>query len=146
MTTSRRDRHGRGIRGPLALPNTYTRRPLKLPGRPTAAEFFIESMNASVQRLMQTCPDALAGIDIGVEDVPSSNFDWALLDRVPLAAAIDATVNRPARIVIFRRPLERRAADRADLRDLVHITMVEQLSALTARSMHDLDPDVDEDL
>ena len=72
-------------------------------------------------------------------------FDWALLDRVPLAAAIDATADRPARIVIFRRPLERRASDRTDLRDLVHLTLVEQLSALTGRSMHDLDPQIDED-
>ena len=64
---------------------------------------------------------------------------------MPLAAAIDATTTRPARIMIFRRPLERRASDRADLRDLVHITLVEQLSALTGRSMHDLDPEIDDD-
>lgn len=110
-----------------------------------AAEFFIEAMTDSVQRLMTTCPDALVGVDIGVEDVPSGSFDWASLDRVPLAAAVDATYARPARIVIFRRPLERRASDREDLRDLVHVTLVEQLSALTGRSMHDLDPEVDDD-
>jgi len=94
---------------------------------------------------MQTCPDALSGVDIGVEDVPSGTFDWALLDRVPLAAAIDATTARPARIVLFRRPLERRASDRTDLRNLVHVTLIEQLSALTGRSMHDLDPEVNDD-
>lgn len=140
-----RDRHGRGIRGPLSLPNPLTRTALRVPGRPSPAEFFIQATTQSVQRLMQTCPDALSGVDIGVEDVPSGAFDWALLDRVPLAAAIDATDDRPARIVIFRRPLERRATDRADLRDLVHLTLVEQLSALTGRSMHDLDPEIDED-
>lgn len=141
----KRDRHGRGIRGPLALPNAYTGRASRFPGRRSAAEFFLDSMSASVQRLMQTCPDALSGVDIGVEDVPSGTFEWSLLDRVPLAAAIDATPTRPARIVIFRRPLERRATDRADLRDLVHVTLVEQLSALTGRSMQDLDPEVDDD-
>ena len=143
--TNRRDRHGRGVRGPLSLPNPLTGAPMRLPGHVSAAEFFIQAITASVQRLMQTCPDALVGVDIGVEDVPSSTFDWALLERVPLAAAIDATTTRPARIVIFRRPLERRASDRADLRDLVHITLVEQLSALTGRSMHDLDPEIDDD-
>ncbi|WP_341729185.1 metallopeptidase family protein [Brooklawnia sp.] len=143
--TDRRDRHGRGVRGPLCLPNPLTGAPVRLPGHVSAAEFFIQAITASIQRLMQTCPDALAGVDVGVEDVPSSTFDWALLDRVPLAAAIDATTTRPARIVLFRRPLERRASDRDDLRDLVHITLVEQLSALTARSMHDLDPDLDEE-
>lgn len=144
--SSRRDRHGRGVRGPLALPNPLTRSPVRVPGRLNPAEFFIEALSESVQRLMTTCPEALAGVDIGVEDVPSGAFDWASLDRVPLAAAVDATYSRPARIVIFRRPLERRASDREDLRDLVHVTLVEQLSALTGRSMHDLDPEVDDDL
>lgn len=143
--TKRRDRHGRGARGPLSLPNRLTRSAVRVPGRATNAEFFIDSMTASVQRLMQTCPDALAGVDIGVEDVPSGAFDWALLDHVPLAAALDATGSRPARIVIFRRPLERRASDRQDLRDLVHVTLVEQLSALTGRSLQEIDPEVDDD-
>lgn len=143
--TDRRDRHGRGIRGPLSLPNPVTGASVQLPGRVRAAEFFIQTITHSVQRLMQTCPDALSGVDIGVEDVPSGTFDWALLDRVPLAAAIDATTARPARIVLFRRPLERRASDRTDLRNLVHVTLIEQLSALTGRSMHDLDPEVNED-
>ncbi|GAA2179061.1 hypothetical protein GCM10009785_04220 [Brooklawnia cerclae] len=118
---------------------------MRFPGRSTAAEYFLECMTASVQRLMETCPEALVGVDIGVEDVPSSGFDWAALDRVPLAAALEATPDHPGRIVIFRRPLERRASDRADLRDLVHVTLVEQLAALTGRSMHDIDPDVDDD-
>ncbi len=143
--TDRRDRHGRGIRGPLSLPNPVTGASVQLPGRVRAAEFFIQTITSSVQRLMQTCPDALSGVDIGVEDVPSGTFDWALLDRVPLAAAIDATTARPARIVLFRRPLERRASDRTDLRNLVHVTLIEQLSALTGRSMHDLDPEVNDD-
>ena len=93
--TDRRDRHGRGVRGPLSLPNPLTGAPMRLPGHVSAAEFFIQAITAAVQRLMQTCPDALVGVDIGVEDVPSSTFDWALLERVPLAAAIDATTTRP---------------------------------------------------
>lgn len=133
------------MRGPLALPNPLTGAPVRIPGHLSAAEFFVQAVTESVSRLMETAPDALVGVDIGVEDVPSATFDWAYLDRVPLAAAIDATTTRPARIVIFRRPLERRAADREDLYDLVHITLVEQLSALTGRSMHDLDPEVDDD-
>lgn len=143
--TKRRDRHGRGVRGPLALPNPITGSVVGITGRQNAAEFFIGAVTKSVHRLMQTCPDALTGVDIGVEDVPSVAFDWALLDRVPLAAAIEASANRAARIVVFRRPLERRASDRQDLLDLVHVTLVEQLSALTGRSMHDLDPEVDGD-
>lgn len=128
----------------MALPNPLTRSVLTVPGQPGPAEFFIKAMTDSVQRLMTTCPDALVGVDIGVEDVPSGAFDWALLDSVPLAAAIDATGARAARIVLFRRPLERRASDRAELADLVHVTLVEQLSALTARPMHELDPQIED--
>lgn len=141
---SRRDRHGRGVRGPLSLPNRYTRRVSPVKGRLSPAEFFWQAMEESVARLMTTCPDAVTTVDIGVEDIPTGALAWDLVDRVPLAAAMEATPSRPARIVLFRRPLERRAATRADLRELVHYTLVEQLSGLTNRSMTDLDPRIDE--
>nr|WP_231979677.1 metallopeptidase family protein [Tessaracoccus coleopterorum] len=48
---------------------------------------------------------------------------------------------RKAQIVIFERPLEHRAGSRSQLRDLVHQTIVEQLSALTGRSIEELGGD-----
>lgn len=140
-----RDRHQRGLRGPMTRANPYTRRPFKLPGRLSAAEYFLQCARDSLQIISQNCPQALAGIDIGVEDVPGGSFDISAMDRVPLAAAMEASKERAARIVIFRRPLERRAADRADLRWLVHSTLVEQLSALTHYPMHELDPLIEEE-
>ncbi len=101
-------------------------------------------MDESVRHLMTTCPEVITAIDIGVEDVPTGAMSWDLVDRVPLAAAMESSTTRPARIVLFRRPLERRASSRAELRELVHYTLVEQLSGLTGRSMPDLDPDIDD--
>lgn len=141
----RRDRHGRGVRGPLAQPNAPDRTPLRFPGRRTAAEFFIRATTQSVQRLMQTCPDALAGVDIGVEDVPSGAFDWALLDRVPLAAAIEATPTRSPRSSSSVVPWND-APTTATTCSTCAPYLVEQLSALTGVSMHDLDLQIDDDL
>ncbi len=138
-----RDRHARGFRGPLALPHEYTGRPVPLKRRPNRAEYFLQCVTQSLERISANDADVLLGIDVGVEDVP---VDASLWDgHIPLAAALESDGVRPAQVVIFRRPLERRALDRADLRSLVHRTVVEQLSTLTGRSVQGLDPSLDED-
>ena len=116
--------------------------PLRRP-EPKAIYFFGCVAN-SLARISEHCPDALVGIDVGVEEVPHMAQLWAG-DRVPLAAALEATPDRPAQIVVFRRPLEHRAASRRGLAILVHRTVVEQLSALTGRPIHELDPDTDDE-
>ena len=93
---------------------------------------------AAVQRVARQCPEALVGLSVGVEDVPNFDPAWAG-GRVPLASAVEATVARPAQVVLYRRPLEHRAASREGLRILVHRTVVEQLSALTGRSVTEID-------
>ena len=64
---------------------------------------------------------------------------------MPLAAAISGDADRLSQVVVYRRPLEHRAASRTGLRILVYRTVVEQLSALTGRSVAELDPDGDSD-
>lgn len=137
----RRDRHGRGMRGPLTSPSSYGPA-LRHPGSANRAEVFVDAVSEAINRVQVSCPEALVGIDIGVEDVPSAHTSGG---RVPLAAATEASTVFPARIVIYRRPLEHRSATRRGLRILVHRTLVEQLSALTGRSVNDIDPQVDED-
>jgi len=111
-------------------------------------EFFIGCLRESVAFIQRRCPDVLENVDIGVEEVPSRLLDFNFSsadDAVPLAMALDADGPRPARVVLFRRPLQRRAVDRADLRELVHCTLVEQLAALSSRPMHEIDPEIDAD-
>jgi hypothetical protein len=43
--------------------------------------------------------------------------------------------------VVYRRPLEHRAVSRRGLRILVYRTIVEQLAALTGRSVEEIDPE-----
>lgn len=141
----RRDRHDRGLRGPMALPNPYTGRQVPLRRRPSRQEFFTQAVSEAIARIGETYPGGLDAVDVGIEEVPYLATMWSG-DRVPLAVAVEATSLRPAQIVVYRRPLEHRADGRADLRELVHRTLVEQLAALTAQNVRDIDPELDDDL
>jgi predicted Zn-dependent protease with MMP-like domain len=146
--TGNRDRHDRGVRGPPSTTNPLTRQPAPVPDEPRPEELFEQYVEDSIERIGHSCPEALLGVDIGIEQVPSRAAVWREFvshDAVPLAAAVDADADHPARIALYRRPIERRAMDRAGLADLVHHTLVEQLSMLTNRSIHEIDPQIDED-
>lgn len=140
MSSRRRDRHERGLRGPLALPNPLSGRPARPPRPVRKADFFAEAVEDAVERVARQCPDALVGVTFGVEDVPYLATAWSG-NQVPLAAAVDGDAQQLSRVVVYRRPLEHRAASRQGLRILVYRTLVEQLAALTGRSVSEIDPD-----
>jgi hypothetical protein len=135
----RRDRHSRGMRGPLARPNPVTGDAVPVRRLPTDAEFFVSSLDRAVKAIQQAAPDAFARIDVGVEDVPMPDASWAS-HRVPLAAALEPSLDHPGQIVLFRRPLEHRASTRRQLRVLIFRTVVEQLAAITSYTVEMLDP------
>ncbi len=136
----RRERHGRGLRGPLALPNPLTGDPVPLRTRVQGATYFTSCVQQAVARVSAACPRALAGIDVGVEDVPSVASGWSR-DRVPLAAAMGPVPPYHGQVVLYRRPLEHRARTRKGLRILVFRTLVEQLHALTEIPLEEIDPE-----
>ena len=135
----RRERHGRGLRGPLAAPNPFTGAPVPLRQHTRGAEFFTACVRASVARTARSCPRSLVGIDVGFAEVPGNLDGWQSA-RVPLAAAVPAGPGRNGQVVLFRRPLEHRATSRSELRRLVHRALLEQLSALTGIPVDELDP------
>ena len=146
--TDSRDRHGRGLRGPLSLQNRLTRRPAPLALRITRSRYFLDCVEDSVDRVEAVCPDAIRGIEVGVEAVPTPAAMWQGMidhDAIPLAGATGAAAGQPARLVLYERPIERRALDRDDLADLVHHTLVEQLASLTGRSALEIDPGFEDD-
>ena len=128
------------MRGPLALPNPVTGRPATPPRPATKADLFTETVNEAVDRVARQCPAVLVGVTFGIEDVPHLATAWSG-DRVPLAAAVEGDDDHLSQVVVYRRPLEHRAATRRGLRILVYRTIVEQLSALTGTSVSDIDPD-----
>ena len=139
-----RDRHGRGRRGRLALPNPYTGVPVPLRARLSPEAFFTRCVSDACAQILRNCPRALAGVDVGIEDVPTIDAAWAP-NRVPLAAAVTATPTVNGQVVVYRRPLERRAASRRGLRILVYRTIVEQLANVTGIPTDEIDPDGDRD-
>jgi predicted Zn-dependent protease with MMP-like domain len=139
----RRDRRGRGIRGPLY--------PVSLPAARSPSERFDEIVLDALEPIDERWHDALERLDVAVDDVPVvTDADPATVmwgsdvvedGNVPLARLVPAGLDRRglptrARIVLYRRPLESRAADGADLADLVHEVLVEQVAAFLG-----LDPD-----
>lgn len=150
----RRDRHGRGLRGSLVPPSvSIGGRNVRVPVSQTRGQRFDGLILDAVEDLEQRWAQELEGVEFAVEDVPAVPFGRdASLDEdvltdetaggaVPLGRLLPARVDDQgrqlaARIVVYRRPLEARAADRLDLADLVHDVVVDQV----ARLLH-LDPD-----
>jgi predicted Zn-dependent protease with MMP-like domain len=129
-----RDRHGRGLRGSLF--------PSSLPAASTRAQRFDALVLEALEPIEVRWRTELTKLDVAVDDVPEvegvertqTTPEGVLADSgVPLARLVPAGVDRRgmptrARIVLYRRPLEARAKDSADLADLVHEVLVEQVA------------------
>lgn len=128
----RRDRHGRGLRGPLLPPH--------LPGWRTRAQKFDDLVATTAQSLATHCPE-VADIEFAVEEVPPSDpAPWEHGVVVARSFGADPRAGMAARIVIYRHPVVARAGDETDLAELVHHVVVEQVAQLLGRSPHDIDP------
>ncbi|MEU9093726.1 metallopeptidase family protein [Streptomyces sp. NPDC048428] len=122
----RRDRHGRGMRGPVAPP--------QVPLSASRADSFRDLVQDSVERLERRWPQ-LAEVDFVVLDVPGT-----VEETVPLGSALSAEKERPAQIVIYRRPVEIRTKNRDERALLVHEVVVEQVAELLGLSPESVDP------
>ncbi|MFF1924861.1 metallopeptidase family protein [Streptomyces sp. NPDC058221] len=122
----RRDRHGRGMRGPVAPP--------QVPLSASRADSFRDLVQDSVERLERRWPQ-LAEVDFVVLDVPGTGEE-----TVPLGNALSAEKERPAQIVIYRRPVEIRTKNRDERALLVHEVVVEQVAELLGLAPESVDP------
>ncbi|MCX6465521.1 MAG: metallopeptidase family protein [Pseudonocardiales bacterium] len=131
----RRDRRGRGLRGVMF--------PAGTPAARTRAERFDAMVLEALEPIELRWGSELADLDLAVDDVPEvdeTSPDRVVWDAgvladvgVPLAQLVPAGVDPEgipsrARIVIYRRPLEARAKGGADLADLLHEVLVEQVA------------------
>lgn len=135
----RRDRHGRGLRGPL-LPPT-------MPGARTRAEQFDDVVVAVVERLESRLGAEIDGVEFAVEEVPpSAPAPWER-GSVPLGRYFpaDGAAGLTHRVVIYRRPVVGRAVDAEEIGTIVREVLTEQLAHILGRSPEDLDPDYRED-
>jgi predicted Zn-dependent protease with MMP-like domain len=131
----RRDRRGRGIRGPLF--------PATLPAARSRSERFDAIVLDALEPIDKRWHTELDRLDVAVDDVPEvtdcdpTTVTWGSdvveAGNVPLARLVPAGVDGAglptrARIVLYRRPLETRAQDDVELSDLVHEVLVEQVA------------------
>ena len=94
----------------------------------------------SVERLEARWSRELDGVEFAVEEVPPSEPAPWERSGVPLGRYFPQDAGLSARIVVYRRPVETRARDRADLAALVNEVVVEQVAHLLARPPEEIDP------
>ncbi|MCN9244102.1 metallopeptidase family protein [Streptomyces sp. RY43-2] len=134
----RRDRHGRGMRGPVAPP--------QVPLAASRAEAFADLVQDSVDRLERRWPQ-LAEIDFLVLEVPRLGGPGERWDEdaVPLGGAVPAREGRRAQVVVYRRPVELRTKGRDERAALIHEVVVEQVAELLGLTPETVDPRYGED-
>ena len=146
----RRDRHGRGLRGRLVAPYAPgVARNVRLPRWRSRSEVFDDLVLEAVADVARRWAAELQDVEVAVEDVPPPSLagaeglvaDGTAGGEVPLAQALTGSEGVRARVVVYRRPVELRAEDRLDLRDLVREVVVDALAELLGRDPDEVDPD-----
>ncbi|TWS18150.1 metallopeptidase family protein [Tsukamurella asaccharolytica] len=130
-----RDRRGHGMRGPLV--------PRDLPAHRTRSQDFDEAVLDAFAEIDSLWHDKLSDLDIAVDDVPGilphdpDAVSWPVEVEadgpIPLARMVPVGIDRRgnrtrARLILFRRPLQRRAKTEADLLDEILAILVHQIS------------------
>ncbi|WP_206489824.1 metallopeptidase family protein [Rhodococcus sp. KRD162] len=140
-------RHGRGIRGPVL--------PEDIPARRSRAEKFDRLVLEAFARIDHKWHEKLSKLDIAVDEVPKiraldpESVTWppevVAEGPVPLSRLVPAGIDKRgettrARVVLFRRPLERRAKHPEDLEDLLFEVLVEQVATYLGMDPDEIDP------
>lgn len=132
----RRDRHDRGLRGPLLYPG--------LPAWRSRRERFDDLVADLVDEFTQRWP-AVSTIEFGVEDVPPSDpAPWESHSAV-MARVFPADRRRGLsdRIVVYRLPILQRCSSEAAAADLTRSLLIDRISHLLVIPPDELGPGFD---
>ncbi|RBP98103.1 hypothetical protein CRD60_02780 [Bifidobacterium aemilianum] len=128
-----RDRHGRGVRTPMFG--------VRLPRYRSSSGGFDDMVAAQIRRLNKAWPQMVSSIQFAVEDVPPSGpLPWESHPN-PFSRSFPAGRGIPARIVLYRLPMQTHARSRLDLQLMVRDELVARLAELFGRHPEDIDPD-----
>ena len=128
----RRDRHGRGLRGPILDP--------QLPAWRTRAQMFDDIIAWDLGTFRRYLGDRLEKFDFAVLDVPHSDpAPWE--EGVPLGRFLP--FERPAkihgRIVFYRMPIIQAASRDPHPRMFIHYVVTNQLASALGERPEDID-------
>lgn len=116
------------MRGPLAWP--------RVPVMSTRRERFDDLVLDAAETVERRLGHSL-GLELAVEEVPPSDpAPWE--HGVPLGRLFPAERALPARLVLYRRPIEQRAHDDAELAAIVYEVVAEQVARMLGRDPEDL--------
>jgi len=148
----RRSRRGREMRGAL-LPPT-------VPGWRSRAERFDMAVLEAYEPIERRWQDRVSGLDVAVDEIPRISakdpeaVQWpaevvadgpvALARLIPAGVDIRGNATR-ARIVLFRKPIERRAKDTIELAELLHEILVAQVATYLGVEPSVIDPTIDDE-
>ncbi|MDO4913642.1 MAG: metallopeptidase family protein [Bifidobacteriaceae bacterium] len=122
-----RDRHGRGPRTPMFG--------TRLPRYRTKNGLFDDIIASQVRQLSHRFPKYVTNIQFAVEDVPpSSPMPWES-NTITFSQSFNKSHGIPARIVLYRLPIQNHSETRIELQYLIHNEIILQLAKL-----YDTDP------
>ncbi|WP_163895795.1 metallopeptidase family protein [Mycolicibacterium hippocampi] len=140
------------MRGPL-LPPT-------VPGWRSRAERFDMAVLEAYEPIERRWHERVATLDVAVDEIPRispkdpDSVQWppevvadgavALARLIPAGVDVRGNATR-ARIVLFRKPIERRAKDTVELTELLHELLVAQVATFLGVEPSVIDPTLDED-
>lgn len=113
--------------------------PFGAPGHRTRAERFDDAVAGAVDRLTPRWGEQWGRLEFGTEDIPPSDpAPWE--EGIALGRYFPADVGLPARVVLYRRPIEQRT-DAAGLPGLVRDVVAEHVAHVVGRSPEEVDPE-----
>ena len=140
------------MRGPL-LPHT-------VPGWRSRAERFDMAVLEAYEPIERRWQDRVSALDVAVDGIPRmspkdpDSVQWppevvadgpiALARLMPAGVDVRGNSTR-ARIVVFRKPIERRAKDTIELAELLHEVLVAQVATYLGVEPSVIDPSVDDE-
>lgn len=117
------------MRGPLAHPG--------VPAMTSRAQAFDDLVLDVARRYEPVLGRRWSQVEFAVEEVPPSDpAPWE--HGVALGRLFPAERGLPARLVVYRRPVEQRAQDETDLAAIVYEVVAEQVARMLGRDPEDL--------
>lgn len=118
--------------------------PYDAPGYATRADVFASHVRDAAERLDRRWGKRWGKLEFGIETVPPSDpAPWE--QGVALGRLFPAELGQPARIVLYRRPLELRASEE-ELPALIRDVVAENVAHLLGRRPEEIDGDYGTDV
>lgn len=113
----------------------------RLPRYRTRTGMFDDMVAAQVRRLGQAWPELIRPLQFAVEDVPPSDPTPWQTEPNMTSQCFPASHGIPARVVLYRMPLQTEAPTKLELQLAVRDELVARIAELHGRRPEEIDPD-----